>query len=69
MLLVRVLEWVRDPCLRVHNNGTINSGPEPGNMSMPEKGALLLHQCELICESLTSLDGTLGNIRWTIEPA
>ena len=69
MLFVRVLERVRDPRLRIHNNGTINSGPKPRNVGMPEKVALLLHQCELICESLASLDGTLSNVRRTIEPA
>jgi hypothetical protein len=69
MLFVWVLEWVWDPRLWIYDQGTINCGPEPGNMSMPKEGALLPHHCELICESLTRLNRALGDIRRSVEPA
>jgi len=69
MLLIWVLKWVRDPRLWIYHKGTIKSSPEPRNMSMPEKGALLIHQCELIRKSLARLNWTLCDVRRPIEPA
>lgn len=69
MLFIRVLERVRDPSLGKHNKSTIKGGPKPRNMSMPKKGALLLNQCEFICESLPWLYRALGYVRRSIKPA
>ncbi len=68
MLFMWVLKWVGDPRLWIYYKGTIKSGPEPRNMSMPEKGTLLLHQCELIRKSLASLNWTLCDVLRPIEP-
>lgn len=68
MLFIGELERVRNTLLRVNNNGTINSGSKPRNMSVPEKCALLLYQSELIREVLSSLYGALCNVRRAIGP-
>lgn len=62
MLLIRVIKWVRDPSFWINHKGTINSGPEPRNMSMPEKGALLVLQCEVIRKCLAGLNWALCNV-------
>lgn len=69
MFFIGELKWVWGTGLWIHHNSTINCGPKPGNMSMPKEGALLPHQCELICETLARLNWTLGDIRRSIEPA
>lgn len=69
MLLIGKLKRVRDSGLGIHNNGTVNGASKPRNVSMPEKGALLLKHCELVRESLSRLNWTLGDISWTIKPA
>lgn len=68
MLSIGELERVRDPLLRINDNGTINSGSKPGNMSMPEKCAFLLYQSKLIGEVLSSLYGALCNVRRAVGP-
>jgi hypothetical protein len=62
MLFKWVIKWVREPSFWMNNKGTINGGPEPRNMSMPEKGALLVHQCEVIRKSLAGLNWALCNV-------
>jgi len=69
MFFIRRLEGVRYPGLGIDNNGTVHSATKPGRMGMPEKSALLLHQCEFVGKTLPRLDRTLGDVRRTIIPA
>jgi hypothetical protein len=62
MLFMWVRKWVGDTSFWINHEGTINSGPEPRNMSMPKKGALLVHQCEIIRKSLAGLNWALCNV-------
>lgn len=62
MLFKRVLKWVRYSSFWINHEGTIYCCPQPRKVSVPEKGTLLVHQCELIRKRLASLNWTLGNV-------
>lgn len=69
MLLVGKREGVWNADFRVDDEGAVDSCPEPVDMGMPEKGALLLNQSELIGERLPGLNGALCDVRRAVEPA
>lgn len=69
MLLVGKRKGVWNAGFGVDDEGAVDSCSEPGEMGMPEKGALLLNQGELVGEGLAGLNGALCDVRWAIEPA
>ena len=47
----------------------MDSGPEPEDMSMPEQGAPLTSNGEIVDEALSRLNGTLRDVCWPVRPA
>lgn len=69
MFLVGVRERVGHTGFRVNDEGAINGCPEPRDVGVPEKGALLLNQGELVAERLPGLDRALCHVGGPVRPA
>lgn len=69
MLLVRAGEGIVLSPLRVNDDGTMNRGPQPGYMRVPEERAPLVVDGEPVRVRLTGLNRTLRHVRRTIGPA
>ena len=66
---MRCREWIRHTKLRQDDNGTMDSGSKPENMSMPEERASLASDGEVVHVALPRLNRTLCDVCRSISPA
>lgn len=69
MFLVGVRKRVWNTESGVNDQSAINRCSKPGDVSVPEKGALLLNQGELVTETLPRLNRALCDVRRAVGPA
>lgn len=62
-------EWIRHAELRQDDDGAMDSGSQPENMSMPEERASLAGDGEVVHVALPGLNWTLCNVCRSIGPA
>ena len=62
-------KWIRDSKLGQNNDCAIESGSEPENMGVPEKGASLTGDGEVVDVALSWLDRALCYIGRPIRPS
>lgn len=62
-------EGIRDVASRGDDDGPVEGGPQPGDVSVPEESPSLAYDGEVIHIALPCLYGALGHVRRTISPS